>query len=170
MVEMVVAAAIMVVVGAVMITILSLSSSQVKSSIRSMKMCMGYDIAVSDIGQSVRSAQFALNSTDPYPPTASAACTVSTMFMRSPTGAVIAGYNITNTYRLQEYDVATSAWKDFKINPADSTITLTSSPTSNFIISPSRKVVTLNLNVYVNYGGAKDTLKSGKESFLCRNQ
>jgi type II secretory pathway pseudopilin PulG len=173
LIEAVVASAIAAVIGTIMLTVISLNSQQVKRSTSTMKLCMGYDIAVAQIAMLTRSAKYATVTGDAWPPNAAAACTVSTsssdsIKMRDNNGSIIGGFKF-NGNNLQEYDIGTGQFKDFKINPADTGILVTASPASRIIISASRKAVTLELNVFNNFGGISDTFRSGRETFLCRN-
>jgi hypothetical protein len=168
LVEALVATIIAAVVGAVMLTIIYLNGRQVSASMRTMKLCMGYDIAVSQIGKTCRAARFITRPGDTgWPPNANGAATTTTIYMRGSTGDTIGGYTISGT-SLKEWDTAAKEFIGLKISPTDS-IRVTSVPPSNFILSQSRKNVTVNLQVVALYSGVPDTFRSVREMFLCRN-
>jgi type II secretory pathway pseudopilin PulG len=166
LVEAIVAAAVSVIIGVVMVSVIYMTGTQVSDTTRNVKILMQYDVAIAQIGRDAQRASAVLDQAEAYPPWNNANLTTQTIFMYGITGNIIAGYRINGT-TLQSWNTATNAWVDFRIIPSDPAVQVTNA--SNFALLSNRITLTLNLNLVFNYKGKQETFNSGQELFLCRN-
>jgi len=164
LVEAIVASAVSVVVGAVMLTILQMNNNGVSNGALNARIQMQYETVVSQISQNARFANVVLTSSESWPPAANAAAAtgISQIDVYNAIGTKTGGYKIVGT-ALQEYVGAT--WINFKVGP--NAVQVTSG--SGFSLTADRKWLTLNLSVFSTFLSLKDTALSKREAYICRN-
>ncbi|MBN2036989.1 MAG: hypothetical protein JW768_09635 [Chitinispirillaceae bacterium] len=170
LIEGLITAAVAVVIGTVMVTVIYFNGDQVKSSALNAKLLQQYETVVSQISQTTRGSNAVLemgetwhSSTFSFPQS-----TTQSFQVYDASGNRIGGFLIDGT-TLKEWSTSVNNWVPFVINPSDGPVQVTINPPSNFILAPNRKYVTLNLNIVASYLSQKDTVFSGQEVFSCRN-
>jgi hypothetical protein len=166
LIEVLVTSVISMIVVGVTFSLVFIATNQAKYTILNGKLSMQYDIAVSQIEQTARSAKYILNDFDTYPPLDTVSSNCSTIWMKKepPVGTVIGGYRVNGSY-LEEY--INNSWTPFRIGVNGPIVQVT--PSSGFTVSSNRKQVILNLSFVCSNQGISDTLQSIQEVFLCRN-
>jgi len=166
LVEAIVASAVSVVVGVVMLTILQMNNNGVSNGALNARIQMQYETVVSQIGRSARFANVVLTTSEGCPPAANAApaAGITAINMFNDDCKCIGGFQIVST-TLQEYDTITLAWKNFRVGASDVQVT----PSSSFSLTGDRKWLTLNIAVFSTFLSLKDTAVSKQEVFVCKN-
>ena len=168
LVEAIVASAIAVVVGVVMLTILQMNNQGVSNGALNARIQMQYETVVAQISRDARFANVVLDGTTsescPLAAGAVPKAGITAVKMFDDDCHWIAGYQIVGT-TLQEYVTTTNAWINFRVGPNEVTVT----PASSFSLTADRKWLTLNIAVFSSFASLKDTAVSKKEVFVCKN-
>jgi hypothetical protein len=163
LVEAIVAGAIGIFLGAIMIVMFQLNNRAVADGALSSKIEMLYQTVVDQIGSTARRANMVLADGEPWASTVHGAVTsVKKIVMYDRFGNMIGGYEVAGS-SLKERVGGT--WQVFRVG-AD---TIAVDDTSTFILSEDRKSLVLNISVICSYRTTRDTAISKQEMYLCRN-
>lgn len=161
LVEAIVAAAISVVIGFVIFTVLGIFSNQSGQSVSSFMMNQQYDNVASQIARDARRASFIF--TDGENPAAygSGFDTVRSVLMCDAAGNVLAQYKIVDGVLVE--GAAQTAYA------AGSSAVRVVSASSYFILSPQRKRMAIHLSLCRTDRQTLRSIAARKDVFICRN-
>jgi type II secretory pathway pseudopilin PulG len=165
LVESIVAGAISVIIGAVLLTILAMNNHGVSTGALNTKAQMQYQIALDEIGRYARRSPVILAGDESWPvspTTVLPARMVTSIWMFDTAGNKIRGYQNSSGI-LQEYIDNTIQWQAFRIGK--DTVHITG---ATFQLTSNRKQVIVNISVKTTLNGLSDTVLAKQETFLCR--
>ena len=173
LVEGIVAGAIASVIALSAFTLFQMTTQQSRAGMVHSMLNIKYENAVEQLCASIRRSNCVLQTGEAWPPVTDLieVTGISTIFLHNAAGNDAGGYQITAAGILQErvFTGATWVWQNYQIGNATINVSTSAPASSNFSLSADRKTVTLNLNVIDLFGGARDTVFSRGEVFLCRN-
>jgi len=161
LIEALVAGIISVFVLIVAITVFNMNSNQISGSLVRSLTKMQYQTVIDQIGRNVRLA----SSIDSHlPDTGAVVSPYDTIWLFDSLGARFAGY-MRNGTALKEWKNGIG-FVNFTVGSKNIQVL---SVGNTFTIAPTRRSVTLNLNVFGVNGAVSDTMRSSGETFECRN-
>lgn len=162
LVEALVAGIISIFVLLTAITVFNMNTKQIAGSFVRSVTKMQYQTVIDQIGKNVRLASsVGLH----LPDTGAVVSPSDTIWLFDSLGARFAGYVRSGTALMEWHE---TQFINFTVG--SKTIQVLDVGTNNtFTIAPTRRSVTLNLNVFGVNGTVSDTMRSSGETFVCRN-
>ena len=163
LVEAIVAAAIGIFLGAIMIIMFQLNNRAVSDGALSSKNELLYQTVIDQIGYNARRANMILADNETWASVVHGSVIgVKTIVMYNKFGNVIGKYQVDGT-SLKEWVGGT--WQDFRIGVDYVKV----GNSSTFNLSQDRKSLVLNISVISSYRNTRDTVLSKQEMYLCKN-